>query len=61
MIKLKLEQPIDIPYAAGQFFEFDIPGLDETRAYSLANRYQDRNIVEFHVKRIRKVRIKLHV
>ena len=52
MIKLKLEEPIDIPYAAGQFFEFDIPGLDETRAYSLANRYQDRNIVEFHVKRI---------
>lgn len=52
MIKLKLEQPLDIPYASGQFFEFDIPGLEETRAYSLANKYQVDNIVEFHVKRV---------
>lgn len=52
-IKLKLQQPLDIPYAAGQFFEFDVPSLDETRAYSVANKYQEANIVEFHVKRIK--------
>lgn len=51
-IIFKLNEPNDIPYVAGQFFEFDIPGLDETRAYSLANRYQDKNILEFHVKRV---------
>ena len=39
-------------YAAGQFFEFDIPGLEDTRAYSLANKYKDENIIEFHIKRV---------
>ena len=53
MIKLKLAEPLDIPYAAGQFFEFDIPGLEDTRAYSLANKYQEENILEFHVKRVK--------
>ena len=36
MIKLKLQEPHQIPYAAGQFFEFDIPGLEDTRAYSIS-------------------------
>ena len=31
MIKLKLQDPGSIEYGSGQFFEFDIPGLDETR------------------------------
>jgi NAD(P)H-flavin reductase/ferredoxin len=51
-IKLKLTDPEQIEYASGQFFEFDIPGMDETRAYSLANQYDGGNTLEFHVKRI---------
>lgn len=51
-VYLRLEEPADIPYAAGQFFEFDIPGLPETRAYSMAGRYVPGNLLEFHVKRI---------
>ncbi|WP_256238832.1 FAD-binding oxidoreductase [Bacillus sp. EB600] len=53
IIKLKLLDPIDIPYASGQFFEFEIPGLDDTRAYSLASKYEEGQILEFHIKRIR--------
>ena len=52
MIKLKLQDAVDIPYGAGQFFEFDIPGLDDTRAYSVANKYLEGNIIEFHIKRV---------
>jgi NAD(P)H-flavin reductase/ferredoxin len=52
MIKLKLQEPQNIEYASGQFFEFDIPGLEETRAYSLANKYQEGCILEFHIKRV---------
>jgi Na+-transporting NADH:ubiquinone oxidoreductase subunit NqrF len=54
MIKLKLQDPGSIEYGSGQFFEFDIPGLDDdTRAYSLANKYSDGdNILEFHIKRV---------
>lgn len=52
MIKLKLSEPETIEYASGQFFEFDIPGLEDTRAYSLANKFKDDGIVEFHVKRV---------
>lgn len=52
MIKVELQEPETIEYAAGQFFEFDIPDIDETRAYSLANRYEGGNILEFHVKRV---------
>jgi len=52
MIKLKLQEPESIEYASGQFFEFDIPGLEDTRAYSLANKYSDGNILEFHIKRV---------
>ena len=51
-IKLKLQEPADIPYGSGQFFEFDVPGLEDTRAYSVANKYQEGNIVEFHIKRV---------
>jgi NAD(P)H-flavin reductase/ferredoxin len=53
MIKLRLTDPLHIEYASGQFFEIDIPGLDETRAYSMANKYKEGNIVEFHVKRVK--------
>jgi Na+-transporting NADH:ubiquinone oxidoreductase subunit NqrF len=52
MIKLKLQEPAAIPYGSGQFFEFDIPGIEDTRAYSVANKYQDSHIVELHVKRV---------
>lgn len=53
MLKLKLSDPkTTIEYAAGQFFEFEIPGLEDTRAYSLANTFKDDSIVEFHVKRV---------
>ena len=52
MIKLKLQEPENIEYASGQFFEFDIPGLEDTRAYSLANQYRDGSILEFHIKRV---------
>ncbi|MEW9670018.1 NADH:ubiquinone reductase (Na(+)-transporting) subunit F [Ammoniphilus sp. 3BR4] len=52
MIKLKLNDPDRIQYAAGQFFEFDIPGLDDTRAYSMANPCSEEGIIEFHIKRI---------
>lgn len=52
MIQLKLKEPMNIEYASGQFFEFDIPGLEETRAYSLANKYQDESLLEFHIKRV---------
>ncbi len=52
MIKLKLQNPQHIEYASGQFFEFTIPGLEETRAYSFANKYSDGRIFEFHIKRV---------
>lgn len=52
MIKLRLSEPETIEYASGQFFEFEIPGLEDTRAYSLANKFKDDSIVEFHVKRV---------
>lgn len=51
MIKLKLEVPF--PYGAGQFFEFEIPGLDDTRAYSAAKKYNEEDFVEFHIKRVK--------
>ncbi|WP_071394114.1 NADH:ubiquinone reductase (Na(+)-transporting) subunit F [Bacillus tuaregi] len=52
MIKLKLQDPDAIPYGSGQFFEFEIPDLEDSRAYSVANKYQDGSVVEFHVKRV---------
>jgi NAD(P)H-flavin reductase len=52
-IKLALVEPLQIPYASGQFFEIDVPGLEETRAYSMANKYEEGNFVEFHVKRVK--------
>ncbi|MBB6444938.1 NADH:ubiquinone reductase (Na(+)-transporting) subunit F [Bacillus benzoevorans] len=51
MIQLKLAE--DFPYGAGQFFEFDIPGLEDTRAYSVATKYKEDGIVEFHIKRVK--------
>jgi NAD(P)H-flavin reductase/ferredoxin len=53
MIKLKLADPKQIEYASGQFFEIDVPDLDETRAYSMANKFDGGNIIEFHVKRVK--------
>ena len=50
MIKLKLQEPQSIEYASGQFFEFDIPGLEDTRAYSLANKYHDRKYLRVSYK-----------
>lgn len=52
MIKLKLNGTQDVPYGAGQFFEFDIPGFDDTRAYSVANKYEADRIIELHIKRV---------
>lgn len=51
-IKLALRQPLDIPYAAGQFMEIDIPGTGQSRAYSMANVYQKNGMIEFQVKRV---------
>ncbi|MCQ6274912.1 2Fe-2S iron-sulfur cluster binding domain-containing protein [Bacillus sp. V3B] len=52
MIKLKLQEPENVEYASGQFFEFDIPEFEDTRAYSLANKHSNGNILEFHIKRV---------
>jgi NAD(P)H-flavin reductase/ferredoxin len=52
VINMRLKNPENIRYAAGQFFEFDIPALGETRAYSMANSHQEGADIEFHVKRI---------
>ncbi|XTP56498.1 2Fe-2S iron-sulfur cluster-binding protein [Niallia sp. Krafla_26] len=51
-IQLKLNEPAHIEYASGQFFEFDIPSLEDTRAYSLANKFQEGSLLEFHIKRV---------
>ncbi len=52
VLRLKLKQPGDVVYTAGQYFEFNIPGLPETRAYSMATTYSCGNTMEFHVKRV---------
>ncbi|MEB3100252.1 NADH:ubiquinone reductase (Na(+)-transporting) subunit F [Ferviditalea candida] len=52
VIRMKLLNPTAIPYAAGQYFEFDIPGLSETRAYSMAAPYFAQDVIEFHIKRV---------
>ncbi|MBE3552110.1 MAG: 2Fe-2S iron-sulfur cluster binding domain-containing protein [Kyrpidia tusciae] len=51
-IRLDLIEPGDIPYAAGQFFEFRIPESEETRAYSVATPYRPGEPLEFHVRRV---------
>lgn len=56
VIRIQLNEPRDIPYAAGQYFEFDVPGLEETRAYSMASEYASSGLVEFHVKLIQQGR-----
>lgn len=52
LIRLKLKDPGDIRYGSGQFFEFYIPGIEDTRAYSLATKHKEDNVLEFHVKRV---------
>ncbi|MDI3328638.1 MAG: 2Fe-2S iron-sulfur cluster binding domain-containing protein [Alicyclobacillaceae bacterium] len=52
LIRIRLEEPEDVPYAAGQFFEFQIPGTGETRAYSAATPYRPGRPLEFHVRRV---------
>lgn len=52
LIRMRLLEPVSIAYAAGQYFEFDIPALSETRAYSMATPYQANNELEFHIKRV---------
>ncbi len=52
ILRARLSEPFDIPYAAGQYFEFHIPGLEETSAFSMASDYERGAILEFHVKRI---------
>lgn len=49
----QLQEPAHIPFAAGQFFEFDIPGIEDTRAYSMASPTSESGLIEFHVKRIK--------
>ena len=51
-IKVKLKDPSSIEYLAGQYVEFDIPELDETRAYSMATKFDDSGEMEFHIKRV---------
>lgn len=52
IIELELENPTTVPYAAGQFFEFQVQGGTEVRAYSAATKYADNNLLQFHIKRI---------
>ncbi|MCL6576819.1 2Fe-2S iron-sulfur cluster binding domain-containing protein [Kyrpidia sp.] len=51
-LRLRLEDPVDIPYAAGQFFEFEIPEIEDTRAYSVAAPHRPGEGLEFHVRRV---------
>lgn len=52
IINLELKSQPTIPYAAGQFFEFQVQGETEVRAYSAATRFTEGNQLQFHVKRI---------
>ncbi len=52
IIRIQLSDPVDLHYAAGQYFEFNVPGLDDTRAYSMANEYTPSGLLEFYVKLI---------
>lgn len=52
-IWIQLKEPGQIRYAAGQFFEFEIPGIGDTRAYSMASPCSEDGKLEFHIKRIK--------
>jgi NAD(P)H-flavin reductase/ferredoxin len=52
LIQVEMRQQNGIRYSSGQFFEFDIPEIEQTRAYSMANRYVEKQPLDFHVKRI---------
>lgn len=52
MIRLRLLKPNQISYEAGQFFEINIPDNNETRTFSLASRFENKNTVDFIVKRV---------
>lgn len=52
LIQIEVSEPAEICYSSGQFFEFNILGMEQTRAYSMANRYSGKQLIDFHVKRI---------
>jgi len=47
---LKLEEPSSISFKPGQYVQFKIPETDEFRAYSIASRPSQNNIVELIVR-----------
>lgn len=49
-----LEVPGDgLPFQAGQYVNLTVPGLDEPRAFSLANAPSKANFPELHVRRVK--------
>jgi NAD(P)H-flavin reductase/ferredoxin len=52
LIQIEPIEPNNIRYSSGQFFEFAIPEIEQTRAYSMANRYTDYHLIDFHIKKI---------
>ncbi|UTW12785.1 NADH:ubiquinone reductase (Na(+)-transporting) subunit F [Marinobacterium rhizophilum] len=49
-IQLKLNRPMD--FQAGQYINLQIPGVEGTRAFSIANAPGDNATIELHVRRV---------
>ncbi|ANG62856.1 phenol hydroxylase [Marinobacterium aestuarii] len=49
-IQLKLNRPME--FQAGQYINLNIPGVEGTRAFSIANPPGDNDIIELHVRRV---------
>ncbi|MCL6625358.1 NADH:ubiquinone reductase (Na(+)-transporting) subunit F [Alicyclobacillus shizuokensis] len=50
-LTVQMDRP-NFDYAAGQFCEFVIPGMEDSRAYSMATPCTNAGLLEFHIKRI---------
>lgn len=49
---LRLQLDRDIQFQAGQYINLHLPGVEGARAFSIANKPSDANIVELHVRRV---------
>jgi NAD(P)H-flavin reductase len=49
-VRLRLVEPETMDFVAGQFVNLEIPGTDETRAYSMANPPSERGAIDLLVK-----------
>jgi len=49
-VLLRLDEPTEITFKAGQYAQFKIPDTDEFRAYSIASAPSQKNIIEFVVR-----------